>query len=239
LPSINRLLRGHSPEPRVDHRAKNKRCACLVADGYASRTSACFHIASAAALCGSSRAFAIRKGYIAEDALDGAPFAKCSDIGKQVFYGSAGGLNTCFSSPASICSSLEIEIVPTTVRPSKEQTCAGATLAAILEPHGPDHLTLVLRTIVESVGNERHLKRRSSWLCRTWANRGLCWIEAFDEIDLLALMRRAQPNRKAVQLRPAICTLLFERLSAVFGRPPKGVVAPGAEGHSRLEHFRF
>ncbi|WP_143274187.1 hypothetical protein [Bradyrhizobium canariense] len=123
-----------------------------------------------------------------------------------------------------------IEIVPTTARPGNNRTCAGATLAAIFDAHGPGHLTLVLRTITESSGNERALKAPIIWAVSdliaaqpAWADLGLRWIEAFDDVDLLALMRQAQPNRQAVQLRAAICTLLFERLSAALGRPAKAV----------------
>lgn len=129
-------------------------------------------------------------------------------------------------SAAFICRDLEIEIVPTTVRPGPNQTCADATLTAILNEHGPGHLTLVLRTIVESAGNERALKAPIIWAVsdliltqRAWADRGLEWLEAFDDIDLLGLMRAAQPNRKAVQLRAGICTLLFGRLSKTFAVP--------------------
>jgi hypothetical protein len=130
----------------------------------------------------------------------------------------------------SICHDLGIEVVPTTVRPGNNQTCAGATIAAIFNEHGAGHLTLVLRTITESSGNERALKAPIIWAVSdliaaqpAWADLGLRWIEAFDQVDLLALMRQAQPNRQAVQLRAAICTLLFERLSAALGAPGKRV----------------
>jgi len=130
----------------------------------------------------------------------------------------------------SICQDMGIEIVPTTVRPGNNQTCAGATIAAIIDEHGPGHLTLVLRTITESAGNERALKAPIIWAVSdliaaqpAWADLGLRWIKVFDNVDLLALMRQAQPNRQAVQLRAADLTLLFERLSVVLGRPEKGV----------------
>lgn len=133
-------------------------------------------------------------------------------------------------SAGSICLDMGIEIVPTTVRPGDRQTCAGATIAAIFEEHGPGHLTLVLRTITESAGNERALKAPIIWAVSdlvaaqpAWADLGLRWIEAFDEVDLIGLMRQAQPNRQAVQLRAAMCTLLFERISAALGTPAKAV----------------
>ncbi|UPJ44140.1 hypothetical protein IVB40_08880 [Bradyrhizobium sp. 40] len=120
-----------------------------------------------------------------------------------------------------------IEIVPTTVRPDKNQTCAGATIAAVFDEHGPGHLTLVLRTITESTGNERALKAPIIWAVSdliatqpAWADRGLGWIEAFDDVDLNALMVRARGNRKAVGVRAGIA-LLYERLSAALGSPAR------------------
>lgn len=55
---------------------------------------------------------------------------------------------------ARILDALEIEIVPTYVSRRPRQTCAGQTLPRILADHGETHLTLLLRTIVESEGNE-------------------------------------------------------------------------------------
>ncbi|MCK1568706.1 hypothetical protein IVB08_33105 [Bradyrhizobium sp. 173] len=145
-------------------------------------------------------------------------------------FSSIGAIDAAMSISAdSICHDMGIEIVPTTVRPGDNQTCAGATIAAIFDQHGAGHLTLVLRTITESTGNERALKAPIIWAVSdliaaqpAWADLGLRWIEAFDAIDLIGLMRQAQPNRHAVQLRAAICTLLFERLSVVLGQPGKG-----------------
>lgn len=135
-------------------------------------------------------------------------------------------------SAESICKDMGIEVVPTTARPGNNRTCAGATIAAIFDEHGPGHLTLVLRTITESAGNARALKAPIIWAVSDliaaqpgWADLGLRWIEAFDGLGLTEIMQRAQANRKAVQLRAAICTLLFERLSATLGRPGKAVEA--------------
>ncbi|QOZ11877.1 hypothetical protein [Bradyrhizobium sp. CCBAU 51765] len=109
--------------------------------------------------------------------------------------------------------------------------------AAIFDEYGAGHLTLVLRTITESSGNERALKAPIIWAVSdliaaqpAWAELGLRWIEAFDEVDLLGLMRQVQPNRQAVQLRAAICTLLFERLSVALGWPGLGIRAGSREG---------
>ncbi|UPJ78565.1 hypothetical protein IVB16_27340 [Bradyrhizobium sp. 183] len=155
-------------------------------------------------------------------------------------FSSIGAIDAAMSISAdSICHDMGIEIVPTTVRPGDNQTCAGATIAAIFDQHGAGHLTLVLRTITESTGNERALKAPIIWAVSdliaaqpAWADLGLRWIEAFDEVNLLALMRQTQPNRQAVQLRAAVCTLLFERLSGALGWPGKSA-GKAAESRAR------
>jgi hypothetical protein len=40
-------------------------------------------------------------------------------------------------SAESVCQDIGIEVMPTAVRPGDGQTWAGATIAAILEEHGP------------------------------------------------------------------------------------------------------
>jgi len=128
----------------------------------------------------------------------------------------------------SILFDMGIEVVPTNAAAGNMQTHAGQILLKIFKRHGQGHLIMVLRTITESAGNQRALKSpiilAISDLLRTqpaWADRGLAWIEAFDDIDLNALMKQAQANRRAVPLREAICTQLFERLSTALGSPAK------------------
>ncbi|MBR1212063.1 hypothetical protein [Bradyrhizobium sp. JYMT SZCCT0180] len=60
---------------------------------------------------------------------------------------------------------------------------------------GPQHVTLLIRTIVESEGNDGALidpvisAVSSVMSCRRdWTDKGLAWIEAFDSIPLLAIV---------------------------------------------------
>jgi hypothetical protein len=55
----------------------------------------------------------------------------------------------------------------------------------------------------------------------SWPNRGLTWIEAFDNIDLIDLITKAKANRKAVPKRQAMAAMLYERLAPIFGPMPK------------------
>ena len=93
-------------------------------------------------------------------------------------------------------------------------------------------MALVLKAVVESVGNEAELLedviRAISEIVRMhprWVNLGLAFIEAFDQIDLAAVRKRA----KATGVRPlrdAIATLIFIELERILGpsvlpKPPK------------------
>jgi hypothetical protein len=73
---------------------------------------------------------------------------------------------------------------------------ARARLARLLDRHGAQHVTLLIRTILESEGNaaalvEPVISAISSVMVfhPEWANRGLAWIEAFDQVPLLALLQ--------------------------------------------------
>ena len=70
---------------------------------------------------------------------------------------------------------------------------------------------ITLLTIVESSGNERALTAAGiqgvSDLVLAYPScpdRGLAWIEAFDNIDLIELAKMAKANRKAVPKREAM-----------------------------------
>jgi hypothetical protein len=61
--------------------------------------------------------------------------------------------------------------------------------------HGPQHVTLLIRTIIESEGNENALVEPiisavSSVMSshRDWTEKGLAWIEAFDSISLIGIV---------------------------------------------------
>ena len=77
--------------------------------------------------------------------------------------------------------------------PIDEAACQ--RLQRLIYFHGPQHVTLLIRTIVESEGNECALVEPvisavSSVMSshRQWTERGLAWIGAFDSIPLLAIV---------------------------------------------------
>lgn len=45
-----------------------------------------------------------------------------------------------------------------------------------------------------------------------WPDRGLAWIEALDNIDLIYLATKAKANRKAVPKRQAMAAMCLNRL---------------------------
>jgi len=101
----------------------------------------------------------------------------------------------------------------------------------------PASSDVVLRTIVESTGNESELIAdvigAISDLVRAhprWVNLGLAFIEAFDKISLAQVRKTARAT--GVQpLRDAIMTLLCVELEKILGpsRPPKSPVRSQAE----------
>jgi hypothetical protein len=125
---------------------------------------------------------------------------------------------------ARLCEALEIEIVPTAARRKPMQSHAGAAMQRLLDSHGAGHLTIVLRAIIESVGNETELRAETIWaisdcvLARhDWVDRGLEFLEAFDSIDLKALRLRAKGVLPAHGARAVLGVLLWERLRQAFG----------------------
>jgi hypothetical protein len=132
----------------------------------------------------------------------------------------------------AILADLQIAVIPTNQTRGPMQTKARQILRAIFRDHGEGHLILLLRTITESNGNELALIAPCllavSDVMRAhpaWPNRGLQWIEAFDNIDLVAMQKTASANRKASPQRGAIATMLYERLAPAFV-PPKRVRPP-------------
>lgn len=70
-------------------------------------------------------------------------------------------------------------------------------LLRLLKWQGEEHVILVVRTITESEGNEGALVEpiisavcEVMWRRPDWPERGLAWIEAFDQIDLLGLLKQ-------------------------------------------------
>jgi hypothetical protein len=123
-----------------------------------------------------------------------------------------------------LCRNLEIEMLPTNVRRSRPlQTHAGRTIKALIDNHGTGHAFIVLRAIVESIGNETELRAETILAISDiiharpdWANRGLAFIEAFDEIDLRTLRAKAKAMRIPCPSRFLLGVLLHERLARIF-----------------------
>jgi hypothetical protein len=135
----------------------------------------------------------------------------------------------------SICADLGITIIPCNVTLGPMLTRAPNVLRGILAKHGEGHLILVLRTIVESEGNEAMLVEPVIYAISNilaahpaWGECGLAWLEAFDSIKLKELAATAKANRRASPASAAIATMLHERLSPLFDPPPKPKRQPKA-----------
>ena len=132
--------------------------------------------------------------------------------------------------------SLEITYIPSreAQRRGPRSTCCGNFVERLIKKHGRPHVTIVLRTIVESIGNESELIAdvigAISDLVRThprWVNLGLAFIEAFDAISL-AQVRKTAKATGVQPLRDAIMTLVCVELEKLLGpsrlpKPPKAV----------------
>jgi hypothetical protein len=131
----------------------------------------------------------------------------------------------------ALFSDLEIRYIPPNQQRQRgpmETNCLGI-VARMIRKFGLPHTTLTLRTIVESKGNESALIADiadgvSDLILAhpRWANLGLPFIEAFDQIDL-AEVRKAAKATLARPLRAAITTLVCIQLTKILGpsRPPK------------------
>jgi hypothetical protein len=123
-----------------------------------------------------------------------------------------------------LCSVLDIEMLPTNVARNRDrQTHAGRSIEKLIENYGAGHATVVLRTIIESIGNETELRAEIIWsisdiiLARPdWVNRGLAFIEAFDDINLKALRAKAKALKIPCPSRFRLGVLLHERLARTF-----------------------
>lgn len=129
---------------------------------------------------------------------------------------------------ASLCEELGVSVVSITKHRDSGETCAGGTLARILEEHGPAHLRSVLLSIMETGNNKDYLVAPVIWAVSDiilahpdWF--GGAWLDAMDAIDLAEMHERARANRRAAQPRQAIATMLFERLSEIFQERARAV----------------
>ena len=119
---------------------------------------------------------------------------------------------------SQICQSLGITVIPHTQRRAKGETHAVVTMERILAQHGPEHLTLVLRSIAETTNNGLELVAPTIWaisdivLAHPAWTATTAWLDALDGARLSDMRARAKANRRAVQARQAIATMLFEHL---------------------------
>lgn len=117
---------------------------------------------------------------------------------------------------------------PTSIRP-KHCFCM-PTLQKVVR-HGEDHLTIVLRLIVETKGNATELWAATITalsellLAMPWlVERGLDLFEAFDLIDLSVLRRRAKAIRRAN--RQEVWAIMFNLLCDHFHSEAQGDMFP-------------
>lgn len=125
---------------------------------------------------------------------------------------------------ASICERLDVRVVPnerSRVRAVGE-TCAEKAMERLLEKHGAGHLTIILKSIVETENNGRQLVAPviyavsdivlayPEWTATT------AWLDALDQADLAEMWIKAKANRRAAKPRPAISTMLFNHLKATL-----------------------
>ncbi len=123
---------------------------------------------------------------------------------------------------ASICESLNIEVVPTNERRGPRTTHAVDTLERLLSRYGAGHLVLVLRTIVETGHNANALAEPILLAVSDvvqaqpkWSATGLAWLEAFDRIDLLDFWGQSKIGGTPGP-RHTVAALIIDRLRPVF-----------------------
>jgi hypothetical protein len=131
---------------------------------------------------------------------------------------------------ASICSDLNIRVVPNQQSRTRApgETCAEHAMERLLNKHGRGHLTIVLKSIVETEGNGLQLVAPMiyavsdivlaypEWTATT------AWLDALDQADLAGIWAKAKANRKAAKPRPAVATMLFQHLHDTFCEPHRG-----------------
>jgi hypothetical protein len=136
-----------------------------------------------------------------------------------------------------LLTALGVTIVPANKTRGANATAARATLQRILDQHGAQHLTLLLRAIVESEGNARALIEPVLYAISAvmvaypaWPETGMRWLEAFDDINLLQMHNIARPLKPGDLARSAVAGMLVARLYPVFTvakvRAPRKVYEP-------------
>jgi hypothetical protein len=117
------------------------------------------------------------------------------------------------STVTKICIDLGVEFIRSNEAYRPMATKCEAILNRVALKFGNEHLILLLRTIVESDGNQTALVEPVIWAVSDiirghpeWTDRGLEWLEAFDTIDLCHLLAVARANRASVPRRASIAS---------------------------------
>jgi len=123
-----------------------------------------------------------------------------------------------------ICADLDIELTPINVSRGPMRLRCPNVLAGMIEKYGEGHVILVLRTIAESRGNESALNSQIitavSDIIRArpeWAAQGLRWIEAFDDVDLLAIATAGKPWRNFLPVKHYVAAHVVAQLRQSLG----------------------
>lgn len=130
------------------------------------------------------------------------------------------------SALASICESIDppVRVIEPHVTRTPGTTKCGRVLDRILEKHGEEHVTLLLRTLMESENNRMALVEPVIWAVSDvmlanprWPGRGLGWLEAFDTIDLTDVWSRSKEAKGAPPERHGVACKITELLQDCFG----------------------
>jgi hypothetical protein len=125
------------------------------------------------------------------------------------------------------------------------ETCAASTINRIFDQYGAAHLALILRIFCEThAANRDAILGPAVWAISDvilghpkFVDAGLRLFEAFDAIDLTALLDIARYNIAACPLRAAIATMVYERLSVALFPAPKPKQSSSLKGMAiRLAH---
>jgi hypothetical protein len=118
-----------------------------------------------------------------------------------------------------------------------------ARLEYLIARRGSETVTLLIRTIIESEGNENALVEpiidavASVMLFEPqWPERGLAWIEAFDDLPLTVILQvmRDLDLFKESRLSRYLTTILRNKLAKVFDAPPP----PSSMKRAPFKHSR-
>jgi len=127
---------------------------------------------------------------------------------------------------ASICESIDppVRIIEPHVTRTPGTTKCGRVLGRILDRHGEEHVTLLLRTVMESENNRMALVEPILWAISDvmlanplWPAKGLEWLDAFDVIDLCDIWLKAKDANGAPPERHGVASKLTEILQQRFG----------------------